>query len=129
LCTIKPRIDDIALVVTLEQMPGAMSRWTGGCEPVEDDVEAKTQAFLLAFPGNRTDGILGGPGETEVGVCAAKIADQQRCPTLRQKWIEAHMVDTKPCNLTEAPVPICAMDMINRRLPRPRLPMRLSHPG
>ena len=120
-------------MAALEQMPGAASRGAVGRKPVKDNVEAKTQAFLLASPGHRTNRFLCGPGKAEVGAGLAEITDQQRRPTLRQKRIEAEIIDPKSCSLTEPPLPLVrrasAMDMINRGPPHLQLPTRAPHPG
>jgi hypothetical protein len=46
--TVEARIDDIAFVPALEQIPRLVGAGPVKCQPVEDDVEAKAQATPFA---------------------------------------------------------------------------------
>ena len=131
--TVEARIDDIALISALEQIPGLVGAGAVERQPVEDDVEAKAQATPFAQRGDLMDRFFDRTADPQPGIRLGKIADQQRIVASRQEGIETHMVETQVGGSGQARLPIAVaveiVDMANARRPHLQTPTRLSHPG
>ncbi|MPZ33946.1 MAG: hypothetical protein GEV13_23645 [Rhodospirillales bacterium] len=130
---VEVRIDDIALIPALEQIPGLVGTDPVGRQPVKDDVEAKAQAPPFTQDGNLVDRIFDRTANPEAGVRLGKIADQQRIVASGQEGIETDVVEAQIGGPGQPQLPIAgALKVIktaNGRRLQLQAPTRLPHPG
>ena len=93
--TVEARIDDIAFVSALEQIPGLVCGGPVERQPVEDDVEAKAQATTFAQRGYLMDCLFDRTADPQPGIRLGQIADQQRVVGSCQEGTETHMIETQ----------------------------------
>jgi hypothetical protein len=131
--TIEARIDDVALIPALEQIPGLVGTDPVGRQPVKDNVEAKAQAPPLTQVGHLLNRVFDRTAFPQAGVRLGKIADQQRIVVSSQEGIETDVVEAQIGGPGQPQLPVAValkvIKIANAGRPQLQTPTRLPHPG